>query len=388
MEVELKLEYESRIEKVREEAIRRGFSALIIYGLAPRRVGDLMYLTGHQPMLPGHPRRFGFRCRGASAIILPADGAPCLLTTTPFYEKELYISDVTYVDDLPEAIGERIIRYGLAKADIGIVGMDILGVSLYRDLRRELTRARFREADDIVMNLRAAKSPYELAIMRTGAEIADEVADLLRAFLRPGLTEWEVYEFITRELSRRGVTGAFATCQSGVRSESAYELEFASKKVIDDGDMVHMEINGKYKGYMIDVCRSTVVGTSTEEQRRILNLVRKMFVEGAAAMRAGVSAESIEKITGKIAYDNGFMHNHTRSFGGEATLVGHAIGLGVDEPPVLASGDKTRLVAGMVITLEPGLYYTGVGGCRLENELLILPDGVEDLNHNDMVWWQ
>ena len=126
MENELKIEYASRIEKVRDEAIKRGFSALIVYGLAPRRVGDLMYLTGHQPMLPGHTRRYNFRCRGASAIILPIEGDPVLLTTTPFYEKDLYISNVTYVDDLPAAIGERITQMGLAKADIGIVGTDIL----------------------------------------------------------------------------------------------------------------------------------------------------------------------------------------------------------------------------------------------------------------------
>lgn len=387
MENELKIEYAARIEKVREEAIRRGFSALIIYGLAPRRVGDLMYLTGHQPMLPGHPRRFSFRCRGASAIVLPIEGEPCLLTTTPFYEKELYISDVTYVDDLPEEIGKRIVQMGLAKADIGIVGTDILGISLYRDLCRELNQARFRDADDIVMNLRAAKSPYELKQLRTGAQIADEVAGLLKGYLRPGLTERQVYEFITHELSKRGVTNAFATCQSGWRSETPYELDPASQKVIEDGDMVHMEINGKYNGYMIDICRSTVVGRSSAEQRRVLELALKMFRDGAAAMRAGVPAENIEKITGQIAYDNGFMHNHTRTYGGDATLAGHAIGLGTDEPPVLAHGDKTRFVTGMVITLEPGLYHTGVGGCRLEDELLVLPDGVEDLNHNDMVWW-
>ena len=64
MNQQLKAEYEKRLEKTREEAVRRGFSALLVFGLAPRRVGDLMYLTGHQPMLPGHPRRFEFRGRG------------------------------------------------------------------------------------------------------------------------------------------------------------------------------------------------------------------------------------------------------------------------------------------------------------------------------------
>lgn len=383
----LKLEYETRIEAVRSEAVRRGLSALLIFGLAPRRVGDLMYLTGHQPMLPGHPRRFEFRGRGYSVILLPIEGEPCLLTTTPFYERDLYIKDVTYVDNLPAAVGERIEKMGLSHGDIGITGMDILGAALYIDLQRELSHARFYHADDIVMNLRAAKSPYELKILRQGAEIADEVADSLRDWLHPGLTEWEVYQFITTQLTRRGVTGAFATCQSGIRSETPYELEFATQKVLEDGDMVHMEINGKLQGYMIDICRSTVVGRSTAEQRRILDLALRMFEDGAAAMKPGVSAEHIETITGNLALENGFDHNHTRRFGGTATLAGHAIGLGVDEPPVLATGDKTRLVPGMVITLEPGVYNTGHGGCRIEDELLITPTGVEDLNRSERKWW-
>ena len=83
MDIRLKAEYERRIQNTRLEAAKRGFEALIIVGLAPRRVGDLMYLCGHQPMLPGHPRRFGFRGRGCSAILLPIVGDPVLLTTTP-----------------------------------------------------------------------------------------------------------------------------------------------------------------------------------------------------------------------------------------------------------------------------------------------------------------
>ena len=98
-----------------------------------------MYLTGHQPMLPGHTRRYNFRCRGASAIILPIEGDPVLLTTTPFYEKDLYISNVTYVDDLPAAIGERITQMGLAKADIGIVAMSF---AISAPVRRLQTRSR------------------------------------------------------------------------------------------------------------------------------------------------------------------------------------------------------------------------------------------------------
>ena len=98
--------------------------------------------------------------RGYSVIVLPIDANPVLLTTTPFYENDLFIKDVRYGDDLPEEIAKTIKEYKLEKADIGIVGMDILSVSLYEDLKKELYTARFFHSDDIIMSLRASKSPY------------------------------------------------------------------------------------------------------------------------------------------------------------------------------------------------------------------------------------
>lgn len=387
MDQMLQREFEMRLQKTRLEASKRGFDCLLVFALAPRRVGDLMYLANHQPMLPGHPRRYNFRGRGYSVLVLPIEGEPRLLVSTPFYEDDVYIKDVKYEDNLMAEIGNELRRRGLDRGDIGIVGMDILAAALYEDLKCEAYQAKFYHADDIVMNLRAAKSPYELDILRRGAAIADQVGELLRSYLRPGLTEKQVYDFITRQLTERGVTNAFATCQSGVRSETPYELIPASDKVIEDGDMVHMEINGKLQGYMIDVCRSTVVGTIRPEQERILNVTLEMLETSVAAMRPGVTAERLEQISGGIALSYGFDHHHSHAFGGPATFLGHAIGLGVDEPPVLAKGDKTILIPGMVITVEPGLYQTGFGGCRIEDEVLVTETGTEILNTYDRKWW-
>ncbi len=382
-------EYESRINKARLETAKRGYSALIVFSLAPRRVGDTLYLVGHQPMMPGHPRRYGFRGRGYSALILPVDEdrEPCLITSTPFYEKDLFVNRVIYNDDIPYEIGNALVDFGLERCDIGVVGFDIVSVALYQDLKCEAPHARFHNASDLIMNLRAKKSPYEIEILRIGAEIGDEVALLLRDFLHPGISEKEVYQFITTELTKRNVTGAFATCQSGWRSETAYDLMYASDKIIDSGDMVHMEINGKYQGYMIDICRSTVVGSASERQIFILETCLEMFEKSIAAMRPDVISEDLEKISGNIAVSKGFKNNHTRAFGGPATYLGHAIGLGTDEPPVVAQKDKTPLMPGMVITIEPGLYQTGEGGCRIEDEILITETGYENLNHSEKRWW-
>lgn len=384
----LEKEYEQRLEKARIETSKRGFDCLLVFGLAPRRTGDLMYLTGHQPLLPGHPRRYGFRGRGYSVIVLPVDQEPVLLCSTPFYEDHLYLQDVRYANNLMEEIGLVLTERKLQKGDIGIVGMDILSAALYEDLQKELYQAKFYHADDLIMNLRAAKSSYEIERLREGARIGDEVGELLHRYLKPGLTELEVYQFITGELMKRGVSGAFATCQSGWRSEKPYDLQPASPKVIEDGDMVHMEINGKLDGYMIDICRSTVVGTITDRKREILEVTLEMLEKSVEAMKPGVVAGELETITGEIARRHGFFTNHTMNYGGPGTYLGHAIGLGVDEPPVIAEGDKTILVPGMVITMEPGLYNTGVGGCRIEDEVLITENGCEVLNRYRRDWWR
>ena len=152
MDQKLEKEYESRIKKTRLEAAKRGYDALLVFSLAPRRVGDTLYLVGHQPMMPGHPRRYGFRGRGYSVLVLPVDTRkePRLITSTPFYERDLFVQDVIYHDDVPFEIGRAITQFGLERSDIGIVGMDIVSVDMFEDLKHEAVHARFHAAGDIL----------------------------------------------------------------------------------------------------------------------------------------------------------------------------------------------------------------------------------------------
>ena len=376
-----------RQEKCKKFASDRGYEALLILGKGPERVGDLMYLANHQPLLPGHPRRYTFRGRGYSILILPLDGSPVLTVTTPFYEDDIVVSIIRFNNNLLAEVASVLREKGLEAADIGIVGMDILPVALYRDLEKEVPKARFFTADDIVMNIRAQKSDYEISILKEGARISDIAAKAVREFLVPGKTEAEAAGLIVDVLTSHGVTSAFATCQSGERSKEPYDHVPASNKIIENGDMVHMEINGRYKGYMIDVCRSTVVGDIDKNQRHILEITLKMLEDSIKFTKPGIRAEELELISGNIAKEYGFGKNHTAAYGGPGTYLGHAIGLGVDEPPVLAKGDKTLLKPGMVLAIEPGIYRTPWGGCRIEDEVLVIEDGAEVLNTYDRKWY-
>ena len=390
MDKRLMVEIKERQQKCRVEASKRGFDALMIIGQGPTKTGDMMYLANHCPSLPGHPRRYTFRGRGHSFLLLPLSGDPVLAVTTPFYEKDIAVQDVRFANNLIALFGEIVKEKGLCHSDIGIVGMEILPVALYWDLVKELPSVKFYPADDIVMNLRARKSLYELEQLRKGAQIADLAAMEIKRVLRPGISELEVGKIICDTLSQNGVTGAFATCQSGERSKEPYPNDGmpCSDKVIEDGDMVHMEINGRYNGYQIDVCRSTVVGNMKKEQRIILELCAEMLEESIAATRAGIYAEELELVTGEIALKHGLGANHTATYGGPGTYLGHAIGLSVDEPPCLAKGDKTILVPGMILTIEPGIYRTEWGGCRIEDEVLVTETGFEVLNQYGRRLWE
>jgi Xaa-Pro aminopeptidase len=156
---------------------------------------------------------------------------------------------------------------------------------------------------------------------------------------------------------------------------------------MEAGDLVHMEINGRADGYLIDICRSTVVGSPSPAQRRLLEVSREMLEATVAAVRPGVPACEISAVAGAIAARERLSAHFTVDFGGPGTYVGHGIGVANDEPPILGLGDRTPLAAGMVLTIEPGLYRTPVGGCRIEDTVLVTEGGAEVMTKLERAWW-
>lgn len=386
----MKNEMKLRVHRVREQAAMRGFEGVLVVGRAPDRNGDVQYLCGHMPMLAGHPSRFAMRGRGLGLLYVPADPkiAPDLAVTTPFYVPGEGIGQTVVNPNIVAAITEIFERQKLQGCTLGIVGLDVISAMTYAELLQYNPRIRFVEADDLVMNLRAVKSAAEIEALRIGSGFADAVGEAVRHRIKPGVTELEISDFIIAEMTRQGATHAFATCQSGVtRSGEPFMFPAASSRVMEDGDLVHMEINGRHEGYKIDICRSTVVGRPKKEAVHLLETVNTMLEASVAAIRPGVLAEDLEAIGYEIAAAAGYKDNYAFGYGGPATYLGHAIGLGIDEPPAIMKGEKTWLRAGMVLTIEPGLYRTPAGGARIEDEVLVTENGCEVLTKLDRRWW-
>lgn len=383
-------EYASRVRRVREQAGMRGMEGVIVVGRAPDRNGDMMYLTGHVPMLAGHPSRFAVRGRGLGLLFIPADPKqqPELVVTTPFHTPAAGIDKVTVNPNIVAGVADVLERAGMKGANVGLIGMDVISAQSYAELLRYCPMVRFVEADDIVMNMRAVKSELELKALRTGSAVADEVGDVVRKEIVPGVTEAQIAARVRDELTKRGVTNAFATCQTGVaRSGEPYIVPPVSDRVMEDGDLLHMEINGRYEGYMIDICRSTIIGKQTDAGVHLLETVNRMLEVSCDAIKPGVLAEDLEKIANDVAVEAGYEANFAFGYGGAGTYLGHGIGLGVDEPPAICKGEKTFLRPGMVLTIEPGLYRTPVGGARIEDEVLVTETGCEVFTKLERRWW-
>jgi Xaa-Pro aminopeptidase len=214
----------------------------------------------------------------------------------------------------------------------------------------------------LVEGLRIVKSPDEIELLRTVAQIASRAFDRVRPAIRPGLRERDVAFLLEQTFRELGADGPAFDTIVAAGERGALPHGRASDRVLERGDMVVVDFGASAGGYQSDSTRTIVLGDPTPDQRRVIEAVRRAQVESMALMKPGVQADAVDRRARK-------------SLDGEADAfqhgLGHGIGLMVHERPFLSASDQTPLEAGMVITNEPGIYRPGWGGVRLEEMVLV-----------------
>ena len=382
-------QYRVRRQRCRVEASARGFAGLIVFARDPDRAGNGLYLANHRPIAGAHPSMYGQRGRGYCAVVIPVDAEETLLVSAPYYEPDVTVERVEVDTNLPRGLARVIANYGLAEGERwGLVGEEFLSVLLYRDLQAALPGCVFFFADDVLWSMRAIKDDFEQGILRQAAAVADAGSETAMRAWRSGRSELEVVAEVDATLYGLGASDTSLTCQSGVyRSGEPLIRPFASERVVERGDMAQLEIRGTFHGYGFDICRSAIAGPPNATQRHMFETVERMLDAIIAAAAPGVRAEQLQDVIDEIAHAEGFDGYQSMRFGGSSTYCGHGLGVSSDEPPVLFTGDKTILRAGMFLTPEPGLYRHPQGGLRLEDNILITESGCENLNSSRRWWW-
>ena len=234
--------------------------------------------------------------------------------------------------------------------------------------------ARLELATPVLREGRMIKDADEVAELRRAGDAIDAVHRRVADWLRAGRTEREVAADIADAIRAEGhETVEFVIVGSGRNGADPHHE--VSDRVIEDGDVVVVDIGGAVpSGYNSDSTRTYVVGSPTTEQaERIAVLVRAQQA-AVDAVRPGVTAHEVDAAARQVLADAGL---------GEAFLhrTGHGIGVSVHEEPYIAPGNDLPLREGMAFSIEPGIYFPGSWGARIEDIVVVTADGCVRLNN-------
>jgi Xaa-Pro aminopeptidase len=225
--------------------------------------------------------------------------------------------------------------------------------------------------------LRLIKLPEEIEIMQRAADIADEAIGYIMTVIQPGMTETEVDLLLYNKIRQLGAKSfSFNTIvASGWRGAMPHGV--ASNKVIEEKDFVTIDFGAVYEGYCSDLTRTFAMSQKVDPQLiEIYEIVLKAQVSALEACKPNVATKDIDKIARDIISDAGygpyFQHG-----------TGHGLGVLIHEAPRLNQLSMEVLKEGMVVTIEPGIYVPGLGGVRIEDDILITKDGCIRLTKSD-----
>ena len=229
-------------------------------------------------------------------------------------------------------------------------------------------------ATDVLRRLRMIKDESEIDALRKAGAAIDRVHARVPGFLVPGRTEAEVAADIAEAIVAEGHSEvAFIIVGSGPNGADPHHE--CSERVLCAGDIVVVDIGGPYApGYNSDSTRTYSLGEPDAEVARQYAVLERAQAEAVAAVRPGISAESVDAVARDVLAAEGlaeaFVHR-----------TGHGIGLSVHEEPYIVTGNDITLEPGMAFSVEPGIYFAGKWGARIEDIVIVTEDGVESVNN-------
>jgi Xaa-Pro aminopeptidase len=228
-------------------------------------------------------------------------------------------------------------------------------------------------ATDVLRRLRMIKDAAEIDALRKAGAAIDRVHARVPEFLVPGRTEADVAADIARAIVDEGHSEvAFIIVGSGPNGADPHHE--CSDRVLQDGDVVVVDIGGPYDpGYNSDSTRTYSIGTPEPEVARRYSVLQEAQRAAVAAVRPGVTAEQVDAAARDVLAAAGlaeaFVHR-----------TGHGIGLSVHEEPYIVAGNDIPLQEGMAFSVEPGIYFPGQWGARIEDIVIVTADGVMSVN--------
>jgi len=329
-------------------------------GLLVTHLPNIRYLTGFT---------------GSAALLLIRADATILISDFRYaVQAPLEVGQVASVEIDQRSVWDRLARV-LTGVPLDAFGIEAANLTV-RDAERlsGLTRARVVPTSDLVERLRAIKSPEEVAAIRAAAELAQDALAEVLPRVRSGQTEVEIGAALEGALRRRGSEWhPFPTIvASGPRSALPHAR--TSTRAVASGELLLLDFGAQVDGYCADLARTVVVGARADDrQRTIHDMVQTAQRRAIEHMRSGMPAREGDALAREVIAIRGF----GEAFGHS---LGHGLGLEVHEAPRVAPNSEAPLPQHAVVTVEPGVYFPGWGGVRLEDDVYLGAEGAERLS--------
>lgn len=346
----------NRVNKLREAMQQSNVEAMFVTSSINRR-----YLTGFT---------------GSSGYVLITLNDAYLLT------------DFRYMTQAPQqAKGFTIVEHGpkvtetvkelLISANIGKLGFEQDDVSFagYTAYAEQLKPIQLVPVSGLVEKLRIFKDEEELKVMQRAADLADDTFKHILGFIKTGMTEREVDLEMEFYMRRHGATSSsFDTIvASGERSAMPHGV--ASERVIAGNELITFDFGALLDGYCSDLTRTIAIGDPDPKLKEIYDIVLEAQLHTLQNIKSGMTGREADALARDIITKYGYGDNFGHS-------TGHGLGMEVHEMPRLSKLSDDVLKPGMVVTVEPGIYLPGLGGVRIEDDIVITETGIVILTHS------
>ncbi len=355
------MDYQSRREKLRILLKKTGAQALLVTGRA--NVTYLTGFTGDSSYLLVTPDG-----KAPGGQVLISDGRFVIQIAEECPKLETYIRR-------PDATVQQAAIKVIRSSGISSLAIeaDSMNVATRDRMAEKLPKVAIGHTSGMIEHLRQIKDKEEIALIREAVRIAERSFAVIRASLRPEQTEIAIGDALEHQIRLFGGEGPSFPPIVAVGDRAALPHANLTNKRVEQANTILIDWGANYHIYKSDLTRVLVTGKISPKLRRIYELVLAAQTTAIAAIRPGVAVCEVDAAARKVVAEAGFARRFNHG-------LGHGLGLEIHEAPLMKGTSTATLKPGMVVTVEPGIYLTGWGGVRIEDDVLVTRTGHEVLS--------
>lgn len=318
-------------------------------------------------------------CGATEAIVLISLKGNFFITDFRYQEQaraEISNFNIKTIGSFDSKVAPLLVAKIVKKLGLKRIGFESQHLSWERAgaFRDSLRGVEFIPTSNLVERLREIKDKVEIRIIEQAAHLSSEALRYLYSIITPGIREKELADEIEYFMRSQGAQRSAFNIIVASGERSIFPHAVTSDKIIKPDEVVLVDIGAHFKGYNSDLTRVIFLGRITRKLKRIYEIVAHAQKMALAKIKEGARIDIIDRAARNYIQNKGL-----GKFFGHA--LGHGVGRDIHERPLISPENRQQLKAGMVFTIEPGVYIPGVGGIRIEDMVLVTKTGYKVLTN-------